>query len=445
MTGWRFGFLHINTTPGARNESHQLWFYILGLPKFPIVVPGLMPKRSRPKLAAFLFLVSLTTHAQQPIDLHSAMTSAEAGNLELRAARQQRAMALAGITTAGQLPNPVLSFTAARDTPHEGVSLDLPVELGGKRSKRLAVAREEQKSIEVDLRVLARQIRRRTREAFFKSLAARAQTQQAKTTLDLSTRLHELVQQRYEVGDVAELEVVQADVEVARSTADYETSAAAQRAADVILAALLNRNLETPLTLAGRVDQVPAAPTLETVTNEAMQSSADLLKSAQDLKTEQSRLALAKSQRIPNVDVTVGADFNSPPDFRTGGKGGLGVTIPLFYHGQGEVATSNARIQLLQLTLASQRLNVTAQVASSYFDYQAKAHQAEQYREKIVPQTIRLEGMAEDSYKAGKTNVLILLDAQRKLNDVQKAYIDALFAAQSAFAVLEETVGVPLD
>ncbi len=121
------------------------------------------------------------------------------------------------------------------------------------------------------------------------------------------------------------------------------------------------------------------------------------------------------------------------------------MTLPLFYHGQGEVALSNARIELLKLTLASQRITLAAEVAAAYFDYEAKAHQAAQYKEKILPQTQRMEAMAEDSYKAGKTNILTLLDAQRKLNDVQKTYIDALLAAQNSFAVLEESVGVPLD
>jgi cobalt-zinc-cadmium efflux system outer membrane protein len=101
---------------------------------------------------------------------------------------------MAGLTTARQLPNPVLGFTAARDTPHEGVSLDFPVELGRKRSKRIAVAREEQKSTEVDITVLTRQIRRRTREAFYLSLSAREQTAQAKTAFDLAARIRELAQ-----------------------------------------------------------------------------------------------------------------------------------------------------------------------------------------------------------------------------------------------------------
>jgi cobalt-zinc-cadmium efflux system outer membrane protein len=423
------------------------WFsgeIIFGIFMGPVGASGLR-NLAFTRLLLTIFLAPLFAGAQQSLDLHTAMTAAEAGNLELRAARQQRALALAGMTTARQLPNPVLGFTAARDTPHEGVTLDVPLEIGGQRGKRISVAREEQKSTDLDIAILSRQIRRRTREAFYKTLAARAQTQQAKTALDLSARIRDLVQQRYEAGDVAQLEVLQADVELARSTADYETTAQAQRAADVTLAALLNRKIDEPVAVSGHVEEVPPPPTLDNVMTQALQSSTDLLKTAQELNTEERRLALAKSQRIPNLDLTVGADFNSPPDFRVGGKGGLAMTLPLFYRGQGEIALSNARMELLRLTLASQRTMVSAEVASSYFDFAAKAHQAQQYREKILPQTIQIETMAEDSYKAGKTNILTLIDSQRRLNDVQKAYIDALLAAQISFATLEESVGVSLD
>jgi outer membrane protein, heavy metal efflux system len=394
---------------------------------------------------ALIFLVGIRAAAQQPLDLRSALTSAEAGNLELRAARQQRALSLAGLTTARQLPNPTVSFTAARDTPHEGLSFDVPIELGGKRSKRIAIAKEEQKSTDIDIAVLGRQVRHRTREAFYKSLTARAQTAQAKTALDLATRVRDLVKQRFDAGAVAELEVVQSEAELARSTADFEVTAQSERAADVILAALLNRSIESPLAIDGRLDEIPSSAPLESLTTQSLQSNADLLRSTQDLKTEERRLSLAKAQRIPNVDLSAGVDFNSPPDFNQGGKGGIAVSLPLLYRGQGEIATSSARMELLRLTLASQRTNVSAQVAAAYYDYLAKTHQAQQYRERIVPQTQRMEQMAEDSYQAGKTNILTLIDSQRRLNDIQKAYLDALFAAQSSFASLEEVVGVSLD
>ena len=57
----------------------------------------------------------------------------------------------------------------------------------------------------------------------------------------------------------------------------------------------------------------------------------------------------------------------------------------------------------------------------------------------------RLAQMAEESYKAGKANILTVIDAQRNANQVEQEYLDSLVAAQSAFATLEETVGAPLD
>jgi cobalt-zinc-cadmium efflux system outer membrane protein len=365
--------------------------------------------------------------------------------LELRAARQQRAIAVAGITTAGSLPNPTFGFVAAKDTPHEGITFDIPLELGGKRGKRLAVAREEQRSIEIDLSMLERQVRRRTRQAFYQAVAGQAQTTQAKFALDLSTRTRDMVQARYEAGDVAQLDVIQADVEVAKATADYETAAQAQRSAEVLLAGLLSRPIDAPVSISGKLDELPPSPTLDAVTAQAMQSNADLQKSAQDLKTEEKRLALAKSQRIPNVDLQPGLDFNSPPDFHEGGRGGFSVSIPLFNRGQGDIELSNARLSLLRLTLESQRLNASAQVAAAYFDFVAKLHQTEQYRQNILPESEKLLRMAEDSYQSGKTSLLTLIDAQRRLNDVRKAYLDSSLAAQSSFAALEEVVGAPLD
>lgn len=403
---------------------------------------------SSPPLARFcwfLLLLPGTLAGQQALDLRSVLTTAQASNLELRAARQQRAVALAGITTAGLLPNPTFSFVAAKDTPHEGITLDIPVELGGKRGKRLAVAREEQKSTEIDLAVLERQVRRRTRQAFYQALAAQAETQQSRVALDLVTRTRDMVQARYDTGDVAQLDLIQAEVEVAKANADYETTAAAQRAAEVALAGLLNRPLTTAVAISGKLDEVPAAPTLDAVIAQALQSNADLMKSTQDLRTEERRLALAKAQRIPTIDLQPGMDFNAPPEFQQGGRGGFAISIPIFNHGQGDIAASNAKISLLRLTLESQRLNASAQVAAAYYDYAAKLHQAQQYRDKILPQSEKLLSMAEDSYQAGKTSLLTLIDAQRKLNDVRKAYLDSLFAAQSSFAALEEVVGASLD
>jgi outer membrane protein, heavy metal efflux system len=398
------------------------------------------------RFAAFILLAAAPALPQSlRLDLKQALQIAEADNLELRAARQQQAIAMAGLKIAGQIPNPIVSFGAARDLPHESLLWDQSVEVGGQRGKRLAVAREERKAADIDIDVLSRQIRRRTRDAFYQVLASQALTEQSKAALDLATRIRDVVQQRFEAGDVAQLEVIQADVEMERASAEYEAAQQAGKAADSELAALLARPLEQSWSLTGSLSDIPETGSPQTLTDDALRSNSDVRRTTQELETEKRRLALAKAQRIPNVDIQVGSDFNSPPDFSVGPRAQIGVSLPLFYHGQGEVALSAARLSLLQLSLQAQKSNASVQVVAAYYDYLAKAHLATRYRQKIVPQTVQLEEMAEDSYRFGKSNLLTLIDAQRKLGETRKAYVESLFSAQTAFATLEETVGSPLD
>ena len=401
-----------------------------------------MQPRNAGRNLYWLLILAALSHAQSSpaaLDLKSALSLAESSNLELRAARQQRAVALSGIRIAGQIPNPIITFAAARDLPHESLLLDQSIELGGKRGKRMDVAREEQKATDLDINILARQVRHRTRDAFYRALLSRAQAAQSKAALDLATRIRDAVKDRYEAGDVAQLEVIQTEV------ADYEVTIQGQKSADAQLAALLNLPLDRAPDLLGRVEDLPHVDALPAVTEMAFRSNGDLQRTAQQLAIEEQRLRLAKSARIPNVDLQAGVDLNSPPDFNVGPRGQVAVALPLFNHGQAEVAQSNARLELLRLSLMAQRTNTEVQVLAAYFDYDAKSRQAAQYSGTIVPQTVKLEEMAEDSYRSGKSNLLILIDAQRRLNDTRKAYLDSIFSVQSAFSALEEVVGAPLD
>lgn len=403
---------------------------------------------ARVQPACWLFLIAASTQAQNPsspLDLKQTLDLAQSENLDLRAARQQRAITLAGLKIAGQIPNPIISFGAARDTPHESLLWDQSFELGGKRGKRIALAREEQKVTEIDIAALTRQVRQQTREAFYRVLWTRAQTEQSKANLDLATRIRDSVKQRFDAGDVAELEVILAEVELARNAADYEVTAQAQKIADAQLAALLDRPLDGPRDLQGRLSDVPGPRSLQAVIDTALRSNTEVQRTTQEMELEQRRLALAKAQRVPNIDIQAGVDFNSPNEFNVGPRGQIGVTVPLFYRGQGEVLQSTARLEVLRLSLQAQRTSASAQVVAAFYDYVEKERQAEQYEQKIVPQSVRLEGMAEDSYRFGKSNLLILIEAQRRLNDTRKTYLDILLAVQSSFAALEAAVGTSLD
>jgi len=405
----------------------------------------LIPEYERAIFWLLLFTASAFAQTSSvPLDLKSALDQAQTSNLELRAVRQQRAVAMAGIKIAAQFQNPSVSFAALRDTPHESLVWDQPFELG-KRGKRIGVAREEQKATEIDIGVLERQIRHRTRDAFYQAVLARANVDQAKAAMDLSTRIRDIVQARYDAGDVAQLEAIQAEVELTRATTDYQVALESQKVADVELAVLLNRPLDSTIDLRGRVDDLPHVADLTVITEMALRLNSNVQTTMQQLSIEEKRLQLAKASRIPNLDLQAGVDFNSPPDFNVGPRGQVGVTLPLFNHGQGEIAQSNARLDLLRFSIQAQKTTAEAQVIAAYYDYDTKLRLASDYSKTIVPQTARVEEMAEESYRAGKSNLLTLIDAQRRLNETRKAYLSSLFSVQSAFSALEEVVGGALD
>jgi outer membrane protein TolC len=91
------------------------------------------------------------------------------------------------------------------------------------------------------------------------------------------------------------------------------------------------------------------------------------------------------------------------------------------------------------------RRNVTGRVDSAYYEFMARKTQVDLYGQSLVPSARKLEDLAEQSYQAGKANLLTVLSAQRDVQNAQQRYLESLLAAQHALASLEETVGVSID
>ena len=101
------------------------------------------------KLVGVLLLIcaaAMSARAQQTpekLTLARSLEMANRQNLDLIAARAQRAVAAAGVKIAGQRLNPTANVTVLRDDPHEGWWFDIPLELGSKRKRRIELARAQ--------------------------------------------------------------------------------------------------------------------------------------------------------------------------------------------------------------------------------------------------------------------------------------------------------------
>ena len=398
-----------------------------------------------------LFLVMLVAGtpalAQQParLTLQSALDLADKQNLDLAAVRRRRAMALTGIQIARQRPNPTVSFEALRDSPHEALLFEQPLELGSKRGHRIEVARQEGILTDVEIGALERQVRRNTREAFYRALLSRAESERLARVVQLAQRLEQIARQRFETGEVSQLEVIQAGLEVARAQADLQVARQREKVTLSQLNALLNVSAGTTWELAGRLEDISPIASLPELVQRINQSNPELQRLGQERKIEESRRALLKAERIPNLGLQVGTDFNAPPDFRAGPRGQLMVELPLFARNQGQIAQSSANQQVLEAELMAMERAVAARVEAAYYDLKAQQTQVDLYRDNLLPVARQVESMAEESYRAGKTNILTVLQAQQSVQAVERSYLESLFTLQSNYAGLEETVGGPIE
>lgn len=179
--------------------------------------------------------------AQAPLSFRAAMDLATSTNLELAAVRRARAIRESEVRAAGQWANPEFSAEVTRDSPHGNLAVGYPLDIGGVRSRRVALAKEGLAMADVDDAIALRDLRRKVRLAFYGLLAADERLALADSMLTLAERVKDVAQARFEEGAAPRLEVMEAELSVVRVRTEMDLARSARRAAQADLNAVLNR------------------------------------------------------------------------------------------------------------------------------------------------------------------------------------------------------------
>jgi cobalt-zinc-cadmium efflux system outer membrane protein len=406
----------------------------------------MIPKKLPEMFFALLLGIGTAYPQQLPrLTVQEALDLADKQNLDLAAARRRRAVGLAGIRIARQRPNPSASVAALRDEPHEALFFDQPVEIGGKRGRRIDIAQQEGALTELEIAALARQVRRSTREAYYAVAYARAESERLARIVGVAKRLAQIAEDRFKTGDVAQLEVIQTGLEVSRAEADLQVARQREKVSMSQLNALLNESASKAWELAGTLEDNTPTPRLDDLISRAYQSNPDLQHLGGEKKVEESHRSLLKAERIPDLNLEAGVDFNSPNDFRYGPRGQISIGLPLFARNQGEIAQSLANERVLEAEAAATERSVSARVEAGFYDLEAQRTQVQLYRDRLLPVARQLENLAEESYRAGKTSILTAIEAQQAVQSVESSYLQSLEQLQDLYAGMEETVGGAVD
>lgn len=380
-----------------------------------------------------------------PLTFETALGLATSRNLAVEAARRQRAVREAAIRAARQIPNLDLSAEIySRDTPHQAVSVDLPFEIGGRRARRIDLATEELSLADVDVQTELRAVRRELREAFYSLVAADERVRLAESALDIARRLQEAAQSRFETGAAPRLEVLQADLGVTRAETDLDLARSLRTATQATLTGILNLPPQQALVVAGDLRDHSAAPSYERALALVSASSTDLIAFDRLIRIEQRRADLLRAGRVPTAIFSFGAVLNAPGEFDAGPRAGVSIGLPLFSRNQGEIAQSMATTSQLRAQREATERTIANAVFGALAKIEAQRRRADAYQQRLVPTATDLESLSEESYRAGRTSVLGVLDAQRSLRDLRSEALQAALEMQFSLAELEGLLGAPL-
>ena len=394
-------------------------------------------------IAAALVTIGVNAQAPTSLTLSDALARALEANRTVMAARTGRTISLAEIRAARQRPNPDVSAEAERETPHWAFAGTLPIEIYGKRQRRLDVAQAGLAVSDAEIARTASEVGSDVRRAYYQVVAGVRRIEIAQELETIATRARDAAQERFQTGAAPQLEALQSQLTLAQAQNETTSARGALTAARVELNALLAYPTDAAPTLADPLEVGPL-PTVQDAAQLALSGNAELQVLLKQIDENRARVALARAMRHPDPSVTGTFVYDSQPDFTYGWRVGAAIALPIFTTGRPGVAVAEAT---LNRTIADRDARV-AQITGAVGSAVARAAAARQavlrYQNEILPASLKVEQMADESYRAGQTGLPALLQTVQAARQIRLNALQAGLDYQLALADLERAIGAPL-
>jgi cobalt-zinc-cadmium efflux system outer membrane protein len=354
---------------------------------------------------------------------------------------------------AGLRPNPALSVEVENFVgtgPYNGVngaditaSVAIPLELGGKRQARIAVADAAAHRAQIAQAIAQADIRFQVTELYIQASADEVRVAIAEDQYRIAGDTARAATIRVQAGRASPLE--QERAEVARLTAETEAEKA-RRLADAARASLARR-IGRPVT--GPLDVAalggPGSGTMGPPRPVSAAGTLALAAADADLATADAGVELARSQRVPDLTVGPGVRrLEATNDVAA--VFSVSVPLPLFNNGRAAVDQANAERRRADAQRRVTALDIEQKISDAEVEAANAAAAARVASGPALSSAMEAARIARIGYREGKFGQLELLDAERTLTEMRSASIEAFASYQLAKARLERlTAPAPLE
>ncbi|MFJ2546901.1 TolC family protein [Pseudomonas sp. NPDC087612] len=403
--------------------------------------PGTGPGRLL--LALLLLALPSLALAQEPVlTLESALQTARDNNPELAAARWGIDIAEGERRQAGVLPNPQLSWEVEdtrKGSQTTTVGVSQLFELGGKRGARLDVAGRDAELAALELERQRNVLRAEVIAAFQAAAQAQEGLQLAEQSLRLSERALQVVQGRVRAGSASPVEATRAQVQLSEVRLEQGRAEQALTVAYQQLAAVTGAARVQFSRVDGGLQANNDIPS-RTLLLDRLEQTADLRLARLQIDQREAALGLARSQRIPDLTVSVGSQY-SETDRERINVVGLSVPIPLFDRNQGNVLAAARRADQARDQRNGAELRLRSEVVQALAQWSTAASEVQTFDRSILPSAQQALDAATRGFERGKFAFLDVLDAQRTLVAARLQYLQAQAQSSEARVRLERIFG----
>ncbi|MDR2093747.1 MAG: TolC family protein [Azoarcus sp.] len=382
----------------------------------------------------------------QALHLETAIRLALSANPELAAAGHGLQAAEGARIQAGLLPNPSLSVLVedTRDKANRTttVQIDQPIETGGKRAARMALADRGQEVAAAGLAARRLALRAEVTGAFFDVLAAQQRVRQAEELLGLAQGARRAASQRVAAGKISPVEETRAGLAEAAVRVDLAQAKGALSVARQALSALWGDSAPHFGWAEGRMDVLPVMLSPEEMEKRLQTSPAMTLARAEADRAG----ALARLERARRIgDVTLSLGSKRAEELgRNQMLVGLSVPLPLFDRNQGNVIEATQLADRARDELAATEIRLLTEATQTHERLRVSVLEAETLQREILPGAQGAYEAASKGFALGKFSFLEVLDAQRTFFEAQSQYLRALADAHRAAAELDRVLGAPI-
>lgn len=322
------------------------------------------------------------------------------------------------------------------------LSLGQLIELGGKRTARIAASQGESAVLRIDYEAARLALVYDVTLGFLDGLAIEQSVGIADAALHAAAETDSVMRIRVLAGASSAADQARAEADFARARLARETLDSERALARSRIARLWGSSAPRFTGFGGPFDSIPSVPTLDSLLAHAAQSP-ELARWEAEIAAREAELRFERANAAP--DLQLGAGYRYLPESDDHAfLAGVAIPLRLFDRNQGNVAAAAAKSDRASAGFAGAAIDRRATIAQAHIALVRESARIETLRRTVLPTTERAFHEVRAGFERGRFSYLDLLEARRSWIDARGEELESVIEFHRTRTQLERLIAGPL-